>query len=134
MDSDYVMGFKYVRVVNTPGLSICQGFELQWLQGFTYFGSKTVLWICVGMLLWKGSEYYRIPNMPGFCIWKHYTRFWIWLNNTWVNCSDYGRDLNIPAQIFTGFLNMLLFLNMVGLEVWQGCELEGLHRVLYMPE
>ena len=29
--------FKYVKVLNIPGLSICQGFEFQGYRGFNYF-------------------------------------------------------------------------------------------------
>ena len=44
-------------------------------------------WICVGMQLWKGSEYSRIPNMLSFRI---------------CNCSDYGSVPNMHGQSFTG--------------------------------
>ena len=27
---------------------------------------------------------------------------WIWLNNAWINCFDYGRVLNMPGQSFAG--------------------------------
>ena len=37
---------------------------------------------CVGMQLWKRSEYFKTPNMPGFSTCKCYKRFGIWLNNT----------------------------------------------------
>ena len=37
-------------------------------------------WICLGMLLWNGSEYSSIPSIPGFWVCKCCTRFWIWLN------------------------------------------------------
>ena len=40
----------------------------------------TGFWICMGMQLWKGSEYSRIPSMAGFSICKHCTRRWICQN------------------------------------------------------
>ena len=33
----------------------------------------------------------------------------IWLNNAWINCSDYGRVLNMPGQSFIGFQICLWF-------------------------
>ena len=32
------------------------------------FVNMSGCWISVWMQLWKGFEYYRIPNIPGFCI------------------------------------------------------------------
>ena len=61
--SEYVSGFEYVRVLNIRKFSLMTGF-----------------WICVGVRLWKGSEYSRFPCMSGFCVCKHWTRFWICLN------------------------------------------------------
>ena len=33
--------------------------------------------VWVKMQFWKCSKYSRIPDMPGLCICKHYTSFWI---------------------------------------------------------
>ena len=68
-------------------------------SGLPIFVKKTAFWIDIGRQLWKGSEYFRILNMPDFCIWKHYKRFWICLNKLF----DYGRVLNMPGQSFIGF-------------------------------
>ena len=56
-------------------------------------------WICVGMKLWKSSEYSSIPSMPGFCVCKCCTRqsseyAWIWWNNVTF------RVLNFLGQCF----------------------------------
>ena len=75
-------------------------------HGLPVFVNMTGFWICVRMQSWKGSEHSRIPNMPGFCICKLTQSFeyaWIWLNDAWINCSVYGRVLNMPNQSFTGF-------------------------------
>ena len=98
--SEYVSGFKYFRVLNfqgytgltcfckyvrvlIPRFSVCPGFWISRVtQGLPIFLNMARFWICVGMQLWKSSEYSRIPNMLGFCICKRYTRFWICLNMT----------------------------------------------------
>ena len=80
--------------------------------------------ICVGFKICKGSEYSRIVNVPGFWIprfteglpglptWQvvAYARIiqgseyaWIWLNNTWINYSDYSSVLNMSWRSLTGF-------------------------------
>ena len=66
-------GFWYqrVKILIIPGLPIWQGSEFLgfWIfrvtQGLPIFVNMTRFWIGVRMQLWKGSEYYRIPNMPG---------------------------------------------------------------------
>ena len=40
----------------------------------------------------------------------------------WINCSDYGRGLNMPGQSFTGFWIMPPVLNISGLGISWGCE------------
>ena len=37
-------------------------------EGLTIFVNMTGLWAWVGMQLWKGFDYSRIPNMPVFVI------------------------------------------------------------------
>ena len=75
------VGFKYARVVNIPGLSICQGSEFPGLHSvYLIFVNMTAFWICVEMQLCKGSENFRISNMPDVCICKRYTMFSICLN------------------------------------------------------
>ena len=87
---------QYARVLNFQGYT-----------GFTSFHNYDVnmrgFWICVQDEIMDSSEYSRIPSTPSFCICKHYTSFWVWLNNAWLNYSDYDRVLNMPGQSFTEF-------------------------------
>ena len=63
-------------------------------------------WICAEMQFWKGSEYCRIPNIPGLqayaSVAQGFEYAWMWLNNAWINCSDYGKVLNMPGESFIG--------------------------------
>ena len=109
---------EYSWIVNMPGF-----WTFRVTQGFLIFVNMTGFWIYPRIQLWKGFEYCRIPNMPGLFMCNRYTRFWIWLNNAWINCSDYGRVLNKPCQSFTGFwINMTLFVNMPGFGIWRSCK------------
>ena len=117
---------KYVRVLNIPGLSVCPGL---WISRFTQDLPISVnmieLWICVVMQSWKNSEYSTIPICQVFAYASitHSSEYaWIWLNSAWINCSDYGRVINMPVQSFTGFLTYLQVLNMAKLEIWPGCD------------
>ena len=107
---EYVLGLKYVRVLNIAGKSICQGSEFLWFKG---------------MQLWKGSEYSRIPNISGSCICEGNTSFWICLNRAGL--------WTIPGQSLTGFWICLWFLMWQGLEYGKIVNIWGLHRVLNMP-
>ena len=100
-------GSEYCRIAKMPGFWISRV-----RQGLAIFVNMTGFWICVGMQLQKGYEYSRILNMPSFFICKCYIRFWICLNMaeySWINCSDYGKVLNMPGQSFTGFWKCLRF-------------------------
>ena len=62
------MGFKYVRVLNIPGLSICQGSELPGLTGFTYFGKDGRILnmryaVMEGFRIFQDSKYARFLNV-----------------------------------------------------------------------
>ena len=70
----HVSGFKYVRIVDMPRFWISRV-----KQGLQIFVNKTGFCICAGMQLWKDSEYFKIPNMPGFSIYKRYATFWVCL-------------------------------------------------------
>ena len=92
------VGFKYVRIVDMPRFWISRV-----KQGLQIFVNKTGFCICAGMQLWKGSEYFRIPNMPGFSIYKRYATLSM-PNNVWINCSEYvwskfQRVLNVPPVV-----------------------------------
>ena len=63
--------FEYSRIINMPGFRIYRV-----TQGLFIFINMTAFLICVRMQFWKGSEYSRIPNIPGLCICKRYARFW----------------------------------------------------------
>ena len=77
-------------------------------QGLPVFVNMTGFWVCVGMQLWKDSEYSRIPNMPVVCICKRSEYAWILLNNAWINCSDCESS---EVHWFYWVLNMSLVLN-----------------------
>ena len=59
------VGFKYMRVLNMPIFSICQGSD--WISWVTrcllIFVNMTGFWISVGTQLWKGSEYSKFLHM-----------------------------------------------------------------------
>ena len=105
--------FKYISVLNIPGLSIYQGSEFLELHRVYLF-----------LLIWHGCEYAsgcnygRVLNIPGFwiCQISLYARVtqgseyaWTWLNKFCISCSDYGRVLNMPDQGFTRFWICLRF-------------------------
>ena len=69
----------------------------------------------------KGSEYFRIPNRPGFCIYKAMNMpeyGWIMPKWTVMNMAGFWICL---AKVYK-VLNIPTFLNMLGFEIWQGCE------------
>ena len=69
--SENMARFKYAKVLNIAGLSIMPGFWISRVtQGLPNFVNIEGLRICIGMQLWTGSEYSRIPNMLGSCTWK----------------------------------------------------------------
>ena len=103
-DSDYVSGFKYVRVINIRKfLLICQG-------------SEYVL----------GCNYGRVLSFPGFQICQvfayasvaHGSEFtWIWLNKALWQCSEYAWStfyrvlnkppvLNVPDSEYSKFVRV----------------------------
>ena len=74
---------------------------------FTYFRKyDRVLNMCRDAImgeLWiiQKSEY---GNLSAYARVKQGSQFaWTWLNNAWINCSDYGKVLNMPGQSFRGF-------------------------------
>ena len=87
----YVGSFKYVRVLNIPGFSICQGSVFPALDRDYLFS-----------LIWQGSEYASwrsdgsVLNIPGL---------WIWQVSAYLSVDRYSYDrvVNMPGQIFTGF-------------------------------
>ena len=69
-----------------------QASEFSGWHRFAYFSKYGMVLSSVEMQWRKASKYSRIPNIPGFCRCKLYTRCWIawiWLNSAWINCSDY---------------------------------------------
>ena len=69
--SENMARFKYAKVLNIAGLSIMPGFWIsRATQGLPNFVNIEGLRICIEMQLWTGSEYSKIPNMPGSCTWK----------------------------------------------------------------
>ena len=117
--SAYVSSFKsFKRIANMPEFWI---FRVT--QDLPIFINMIGVWICVGMQLWKGSECFRIPNMPCFCICNCCTTFWICLNMAqymnklfWLwQYSEYAWSK------FHRVSNMPPALNMPGLWIWQGC-------------
>ena len=102
----------------------CQRSKIQhW--GKDFFVNMKEVWIFVGIQLRKGSEYFRVPNMPDFCISKCYKRFWM-SEYGWM-MPDYDRVLNVWSKFHK-------FLNMPGLGIWQGFEYVRRMQVLNMPE
>ena len=117
-----VSGFWISRViqcwsifVNMSGFWIFKIFSLPRVlnfhcyTGFTYFCKYEYV---------LGCYYERVLNIPGFWICQvsayasvtqasEYTR--IWLNNSWIKCSNYDRIMNMPGQSFTGFWICLWF-------------------------
>ena len=81
------------------------------------FVNMTGFWLCVGMQLWKDSAYSRIPSMPGFCVYKRCTRFWIWLFNVsqgfqQASSSKYARAQNMTRLgICEGYTGCWICLN-----------------------
>ena len=75
---------------------------------------------------WKDSEYFKILNMPDFCICVTQGSEYVWirLNNARINCSDrwLWQGSEYAWSKFHRILNMLLVLNMPGLRIRQGCE------------
>ena len=113
-----------------------------WISRITHslsiFVNMTGFW----MQLCKSSEYSRIPNISHFLyvsVTQSSKYTWLWLNNTLINCSDYGRILNIPGQNLTGFWICLSVPNKPRLGIWQGWDsqlgnMQELLRVLNNPE
>ena len=98
MGSEYVSSFEYLKVLNIPGLSICQGsgflgFHRVWLFSQIWQGFEYVL----------GYNYWKVLNIPGFriCQVSAHARVtegseyaWIRLNNTLINYSGSFTGLN----------------------------------------
>ena len=120
--SAHMWGFKYVRVLNIPGLSICQASEYSriinmaglWISRidtwFTYFRKYDSLlnmrWEATmeGFWIFQDSEICQTFAYVSIAQGTEYA--WIWLNITWINCPDrydYGRVLNRSDQSFTRF-------------------------------
>ena len=98
---------KCVRILNIPGLSICQSSGFPGLQTVYLF-----LWKWQGSEYESGCNYGKVLIIPGFQISQvsSNTRVTqvseyasIWLNNAWINCSDYSRVLHLTGQSFTRF-------------------------------
>ena len=84
-------------------LNICSVLKMSEFWIFVIF-RKYEFWMCVGVHLWKGYEYCRIPLMPGLYICTSGTRLLIWLNNAlWQGseyaCSTFHRVLNKPLVL-----------------------------------
>ena len=63
-------------------------------------------------MIFKSSAYASVTQVFEYA--------WIWLKNALINCSAYGRVLNMPGQSFAEFW-MSPLLN-AGFKIWQGCE------------
>ena len=108
------------------------------MSGFPIFQDYQYAWVRVLNISWDAiMEAFWILedcNMPDLWIWKRRTRFWIWLNNAWINRSDYGRVLHVTGQSFTGFWICFRFRIFQGSECDKIVDMRELHRVLNMPE
>ena len=105
---------NFVRVLN-----MCQVLNTPEFWILINFHKSLLMWqdpIMEGF--WILQEYARgVTSMPGFCICKCCTRFWIWLNNAHLLwCSEYA------WSTFHSVLNKHLVQNIPGLRTWQGCE------------
>ena len=64
LDSEYVLGPKYPKILNMAKFSTCQQYKAFWMwQSMPWQISEYIL----------GSKYARILNMAGFWICKSYT-------------------------------------------------------------
>ena len=107
-------GSEYSRIVN-----LNSEFEFEfwfWIsrvtQGLPNFMTIAGFWICARMQLWKGSVNSRILDIPDLAyasVTQISESAWIWLKNTWINCSYCGKVLYIPGQSFTEFSICLRF-------------------------
>ena len=115
---------EYSRFVNMPGFwiySVVHGLPI-----FVNMSSEKYVLNIRQIQLWKGSEYFRILNIPGLCICKRYTfsiclnmaeqclnkLFWLCQGSEYV-CSKFNRVLNTPP-----------ILKLPGLKIWPDCEYE----------
>ena len=58
---------------------------------------------------------------------------WIWLNNGWIDCADYGRVVNMPGQVLQDF-EYASRSKCQGLKYGKLVNMRGLHTVLNIPE
>ena len=116
------------RVLNMSGFWIFQDCQYARVlnsrvtQGSPIFVNITAFWVCVGIQLRKGSEYFRIPNMPGFCICKCFTKFWICLNMVEYCLNKLlwlWQDSKYAWSKYHRVLKMLSVIYMSGLGIWQ---------------
>ena len=125
-------GFKYIWVLNIPGFQNARVLDSQGYTGYSFFHKYgRIFWICAGMKLRRDSEcsmnlnmsvsaYEKLTPGSGFV--------WIWMNYAWINCSDYGKVLNMAAQRFTSVWICL------DAEYGKVVNMPRQHRVLNMPE
>ena len=120
-----MLGFRYVSVLNIPGVSICQSSEFPGLCRVYLFS-----WI------WQGSEYalgcnygrvfnildFRICQIPTYVSVTQDSEYaWIWLNNVWTNCSKLWQGSEHAWSTFHRVFIVPPLLNMPELRIWQGC-------------
>ena len=97
--SNYVSGFKYVKVLNIRKYAVLNIRRDVIMEAFWIF---------------QDSDNARFLRMQAFAQGSEYA--WIWLNNVLWQDSDY------VWPTFHRELNKSLVLNMPGLRIWQGCE------------
>ena len=83
----------------------------------------------------SGCNYVKVLNIPEFqiCLVSAHANItqgsdyaWIWLFNAWINCSEYGRVLNITLQSFEydyccKYASALNVAGFWGCEGYKGC-------------
>ena len=89
------------------------------------------------MQLWKSSDYsprFRICQVSSYASVTHGSKYdWIWLNNGWINCYDYGKILNMLVKVSDG-LEYACSSKCQGSESGGVVNMRGLHRMLYLHE
>ena len=119
--------FWTCQVLNMPGFWIFQEHNIPVLsismvmQGLPVFINMTGFWICIGMQLWKDSEYARFLHMQESCKdlnmaeWCLNKLFWPWHGYGYA-WSKFHRVFNMPSV-----------LNMPELRIWHSNEYEWLN-------
>ena len=118
-------GSRYSRIVSMPE------FRISRISLYLFF------FIRQGSEYGSDSNYERVLNISEFqvsayaCLTKGSEYASKWLNNVWINCSDYDRVLKILGQVSWGFA-ITCCTKCKGLEYDKLVNMPGLHRMLIM--